>query len=145
MQSVSLKDELMKRMLLLFCLLLVVGREARGESVMDYSSLIDNLHGAGVMVKPAGEVVQPFFSVNGKVIKVLGEDVQVFQYMHETEMEAQAAQVAPNGSTVGTTQIQWIGAPHFYKKGTILVLYAGDNNKLLKALKDVLGQQFAGK
>jgi len=135
----------MKRLLLVICLLVVVGREARGESVMDYSSLIDNLRAAGMMDKPAGEMVQPFFSVKGKVIKVLGEDVQVFQYAHATEMEAQAAQVAPNGSTVGTTPFHWIGAPHFYKRGAILVLYAGDNNKVLKALKAILDQQLAGK
>jgi hypothetical protein len=139
------KDEAMTRVLLLFCLLVVVGGEARGEPVRDYTSLVDTLRAAGVVVKPGGEVVQPFFAVPGKVIKVFGEDVQVFQYAHETEAEAQAAQVSPDGSTVGTTTIHWMGPPHFYKRGTLLVVYVGDKHQVLKALDDVLGQQFAGR
>ncbi|MFH0343847.1 MAG: hypothetical protein ACHBNF_17390 [Chromatiales bacterium] len=138
----------MKRFLLWFllfiCPLFVVGGESRGKPVTDYPSLIDNLRAAGIIVKPEGEVVQPFFSVKGKIIKVGGEDVQVFQYSHETETDAQAIQVSPDGSTVGTTKIHWFGPPHFYKREKLLVLYVGDNEKVLKALEDVLGQQVAG-
>lgn len=133
-------------MFLLFnCLLFVIEGESRGKPVTDYTSLIDNLRAAGIIVKRAGEVVQPFFSVKGMIIKVRGEDVQVFQYSHKTETDAQAAQVSPDGSTVGTTKIHWIGTPHFYKSEKLLVLYVGDNDNVLKALDDVLGQQFASK
>jgi len=135
----------MKRFLPFIFLLAVVGGESRGEPVTDYASLIDNLHAAGIIVKPGGEVVQPFFSVQGKIIKVHGEDAQVFQYAHETETDAQSAQVSPDGSTVGTTKIHWIGPPHFFKRGKLLVLYVGDNNKVLKALESALGRQFAGR
>lgn len=130
--------------LLFTCLLFVVEGESRGNPVTDYTSLIDNLRAAGIVVKPGGEVVQPFFSVKGKIIKVDGEDVQVFQYSHKTETDAQTAQVSPDGSAVGTTKIQWFGPPHFYKREKLLVLYVGDNEKVLKALEDVLGQQVAG-
>jgi hypothetical protein len=131
--------------LLLACVLFVVVGKARGEPVMDYSRLIGTLSAAGMTVKPEGEIVQPFFSVPGKVIKVLGEAVQIYQYAHETETEAQAAQVSPSGSTAGTSMMHWTGPPHFYKRGRLLVLYIGDNHQVLKALEDVLGQQFAGK
>jgi len=139
-----LKDEPMTRVLLLICVLVAVGGASGGEPVMNYPRLIDSLRAAGMTVQPGGDVVQPFFAVPGKVIKVLGEDVQVFQYAHETEMEAQAAQVSPDGSTVGTTKIQWMAPPHFYQRGTLLVVYVGDNHKVLKALEEVLGQPFAG-
>jgi len=46
---------------------------------------------------------------------------------------------------VGTTKPHWIGAPHFYKKEKLLVLYIGDNDGVLKALEGALGRQFAGK
>jgi hypothetical protein len=45
---------------------------------------------------------------------------------------------------VGTRKIFWVGAPHFYKQGRLLVLYVGDNAKAKKTLDAVLGQQFAG-
>lgn len=112
---------------------------------MDYASLIENLRAAGVSVEPEGEVDQPFFSVKGMVIKLYGEHVQVFQYSGATETDAQAALVSRDGSTVGTTKLHWIGPPHFYKKEKLLVLYLGDNDKVIKALEAVFGRQFAGK
>jgi hypothetical protein len=143
-RAVAWKDDPMTRVLLLICVLVAVGGASGGELVMDYTRLTDNLRAAGMTVKPGGDVMQPFFAVPGKVIKVLGEDVQVFQYAHETEAEAQAAQVSPDGSTVGTTKVHWMAPPHFYKRGTLVVVYVGDNTKVLKALEEVLGQQFAG-
>lgn len=79
------------------------------------------------------------------MIKVSGEDVQVFQYSHAAAVDAQAALVSPDGSAVGSSKLHWVGPPHFYKKGKLLVLYVGDNDKVLKVLEAVLGQQFAGK
>lgn len=113
--------------------------------VMDSARFIDTLRAAGVRVEPDGEVDQPFFAVKGMMIKVRGEDVQVFQYSNAAATDAQAALVSLNGSAVGTTKVHWVGPPHFYKKGKVLVLYVGDNDKVLKALEAVLGRQFAGK
>ena len=113
--------------------------------VTDYASLIDNLRRAGVSVEPQGEVEQPFFSTKGKIIKVGGEDVQVFQYSRGAVADAQAAVISPDGSGVGTSKINWIGPPHFYKKAKLIVLYTGNSDKVLKALVAVLGPQFAGK
>jgi len=105
---------------------------------------MDNLHAAGITVKLGGDVVQPFFSVQGKIIKIHGEDAQVFQYANEAETDAQSALVSPDGSAVGTSMLSWIGPPHFFKRGKLLVLYVGDNDKVLKALESALGRQFAG-
>ena len=153
---------LVKLFLLSICLLFVfaVGATACGEKlpvsnqpqqgkshagpVTDYASLIDNLRAAGASVEPEGEVDQPFLSVTGMMIKLHGEDVQVFQYSNAAAMEAQAARVSRDGSAVGTTKLHWIGPPRFYKRGKLLVLYIGDNDKVLKALEAVLGRQFAG-
>ena len=87
---------------------------------------------------------QPFFSVKGKMIEVQGEGVQVFQYLSAAAADGQAALVSPSGSTIGTTKVHWMGPPHFYKKGKLLVLYVGDDDKLLTALEAALGRQFAG-
>ena len=111
----------------------------------DYASLIDSLRAGGISAEPAGEVDQPFLSVTGTMIKLHGEDVQVFQYPNAAAVETQAARVSRDGSAVGTTKLHWIGAPHFYKQGRLLVLYVGDEDKVLKALEAVLGRQFAGK
>jgi hypothetical protein len=106
---------------------------------------VASLRTAGASVKPGDEVEQPFFSVGGKMIEVYGEDVQVFQFADTAAADAQAAWISPSGSTVGTTKVQWIGPPHFYKAGKILVLYVGDDVKVLQALAAALGPQFAGR
>jgi hypothetical protein len=111
----------------------------------DYASLISDLRAAGVSAEPGAEAEQPFLSIEGKMIKIGDEDVQVFQYSEAAQADAQAALVSPDGGTVGTNKIRWIGSPHFYKKGKLLVLYLGDDAKVLKALDTVLGRQFAGK
>ena len=143
----------MKRLLLSTGLIffLAIGLSVRGaaapvsnQPIMDYVSLINSLRAAGTPVERRGGVDQPFFSVNGKMLKVRGEDVQVFEYSDATAAEAQATLVSPSGSAVGTTKIHWVGPPHFYKKGKLLVLYVGDYDQVLKALEAALGRQFAG-
>ena len=111
----------------------------------DYASLLGVLRAAGVRAERGEEVEQPFLSLKGKMIKIGDQDVQVFQYSDAAQVDAQAALVSSDGSTVGTSKIRWIGSPHFYKKGKLFVLYLGDDDKVLKALDAVLGRQFAGK
>lgn len=113
--------------------------------VTDFAGLIANLRAAGARVEPKGEVDQPFFAVAGRLVKVHGEEVQVFQYPHAAAADAQAALVSPDGSAVGTSKPLWLGPPHFFKQGKLLVLYIGDNDKVLQALETVLGQPFAGR
>jgi hypothetical protein len=115
------------------------------ERTTDYASLLENLRGAGLRVEPGQPAEQPFLSVEGRMLNVGDEGVQVFQYPHAAAADAQAALVSPDGRTVGTSKPHWIGEPHFYKRGRLLVLYVGDDDNVLKALDAVLGRQFAGK
>lgn len=117
----------------------------RPHPVTDYASVLDHLRAAGVGAEPGEEVDQPFLAVKGKMIQVRGGDIQVFQYRDTAATEAQAAPISPDGATVGTTKLQWVGPPHFYKQGNLLVLYVGDDARVLQALESVLGRQFAGR
>jgi hypothetical protein len=121
------------------------GTPSHGGPVRDYVSLIDNLRAAGVTVEPVGEISQPFFSVKGQIIKVNGEDVQVFEYATEAEAEAEAATVSSDGGSIGTSMVSWIASPHFYKTGKLITLYVGDNQSAIAALEIALGPQFAGR
>jgi hypothetical protein len=119
-------------------------QQGKVAAVTDYASLIAKLRAEGVSVEPAGEVEQPFLSITGKMIKLHGEDVQVFQYPSAAQMEAQATPISSDGMAVGTRKIFWVGPPHFFKKEKLLVLYVGDNDRVLKTLTAALGRQFAG-
>lgn len=108
-------------------------------------NLVDALRAAGATVQPEGRVDQPFFVVPANTITVNGEGVQIFQYPAASAADAQAATVSRDGSQVGTSKPFWIGPPHFYKKANLLVLYLGDDEKVLDILQKVLGPQFAGR
>ena len=118
--------------------------DPRSARVTDYASLAAGLRAAGASVKRGAKVDQPFFHVSGRLIEVHGEEVQVFEFADAAEVKAQAARISPTGTGIGTTKVQWIGPPHFYMADRLLVLYVGDNERVLKALQTILGPQFAG-
>ena len=118
---------------------------SHGGPVKDYVSFIDNLRAKGATVEPAGEVEQPFFSVKGNIIKVNGEDVQVFEYPSADAAKKEADTVGPDGSSFPTIQISWIAPPHFYRTEKIIVLYVGSTRSSKDLLESLLGKQFAGR
>lgn len=90
-------------------------------------------------------IEQAFFSVIGDFVDLNGETVQVFEYDSAETMESDAVLVSADGGSIGTSMVNWVATPHFYKKGRILVLYLGDTAETLELLESVLGPQFAGR
>lgn len=135
--------------LLLALIVAACGSQAAAESgpvaVEVQASLIEALRAAGATVEPGEPVDQVFFSVRGQILDVNGEDVQVFEYESADAMQADAAQVSPDGGSIGTSMVSWVAAPHFYQAGRILVLYVGDDAAVMELLENALGPQFAGR
>ncbi len=145
-----------KEFVLLFTLLLVPwllaacgGQQtpvvSHGGPVRDYVSLVDSLRAAGATVDPAGTVSQPFFTPQGQVVTVNGQDLQVFEFTSTADADAAADTVSADGSSAGTTIMTWVATPHFYKAGKLIVLYVGDDSYVIGILEEVLGPQFAGR
>lgn len=118
--------------------------DSQDEPVVDSSTLVNRLEGAGATVEPGGRVTQPFFTPQGQILAVNGQDVQVFEFDSVSDADGAASTVAPDGSSVGTSIMTWISRPHFYKSGNLIVLYVGDETATIDILVDVLGPQFAG-
>ena len=113
-------------------------------AVQDQASLVAALEAGGAVVEVGEPISQPFFSVEGSIIKVNGADVQVFEFENADEMELASSQIAPDGGSDATTMITWIDTPHFYKSGRIVALYIGSDEAVLSLLEKALGAQFAG-
>jgi len=122
-----------------------VGASPQPVAVEDQTSLVAALEAAGATVEAGESITQAFFSPEGNIIKVNGADVQVFEYENTEAMENEAAQVAPDGGSVGTSMMMWMDTPHFYKAGRIIALYIGSDTTILGLLEQTLGHQFAGK
>ena len=85
-----------------------------------------------------------FFSVPGIALVVPGRRVLAFEFADEPEAAAQAGLVSPDGSGIGNKFVGWRDTPHFFSRGRLIVIYQGDNQKMLDALDEALGPQFAG-
>ena len=116
----------------------------RARAITNLDTLIEALKAKGLSVERAGSVTQPFFSVEGHALTVAGENVQVFQYRTAAAAAKEAGQVSPDGSGTGTSMVTWVGTPHFFRGGKLIVLYVGDDPNVLEALRASLGTQFAG-
>ena len=126
------------------------GKEATpsptGVSVVeDQASLLAGLQAAGATAEITDTVAQDFFTPEGSIVTVNGQDIQVFEYESAEAMENEASQVAPDGGSVGTSMMMWVDAPHFYKTGRIIALYIGSDKTILALLEKVIGPQFAGR
>ena len=97
-------------------------------------------------VKLTGEVVsEGIFSVDGRVLEVNGERVLVMDYGDTDALDAEAAGISPDGSSVGTHMVTWVSPPHFFRTETAIVLYVGESPTVIEALTEMTGPQFAGR
>lgn len=111
----------------------------------EIEALIASLKAAAASVELDGTISQSFFTPLGQIIRVNGQDVQVFVYTDEAAAQGAAAQVSPDGSAVGSEQVAWVATPHFFRQGKLIVLYVGDEATVLQVLQSALGEQFAGR
>lgn len=143
-----MKHKIFSLLSLLMVVMLFAACAPQGDesvAVEDLGSLSQALRTAGATIESTETIKQDFFTVDGRILKVNDVDMQVFEYKSSEAMEAEAALVAPDGGSVGTSMMMWMATPHFFKSGSVLVLYVGDDSATLDLLKSVLGEQFAGR
>jgi hypothetical protein len=121
-----------------------------GGPIVDADGLAAALRACGLTVEPAGAVEQPFLRpASGEVLTLSGgdlaqpADVQVFAYEDEALAAADAAAIGPDGNPK-TMMIHWIAPPHFFRSGSVIVLYLGEDPAVIDLLTAVLGPPFAG-
>lgn len=85
-----------------------------------------------------------FFSVVPKVIEVNGDFILIYEYPTKEDMEKEASNIHEDGN-IGNASISYVSDPHYFKKGNIIVQYAGENQVILKHLEKIFGKQFAGR
>lgn len=120
-----------------------VSDSANNGSANGLAAFIDAVRLAGLPVEIAGQVDQPFFSVPAQILRVNGEDLQLFEYPEPATAASEAALIAPDGGFVDTSMMMWVGTPHFYVHDQFIVLYIGESDSLLKALNGILGEPIA--
>ncbi|MBO1265472.1 hypothetical protein J3A84_10555 [Proteiniclasticum sp. SCR006] len=76
------------------------------------------------------------------------EHITVYLYDSGSSMEKDASNIDEGGTGYhngnDSVEISWVSYPHFYKTDNIIILYVGEDETMIHALEDILGDQFAG-
>lgn len=78
------------------------------------------------------------------MFRVNGEDLQVYEFASADAASRAAAEVAPDGRSIGTTMMTWMAPPHFFRKDRVIAIHLGSNADVTRALREIMGTQFAG-
>ncbi|MFT4146652.1 MAG: hypothetical protein QM644_19585 [Mobilitalea sp.] len=74
--------------------------------------------------------------------------LDIYLFKNNAKMEEEASRIDINGAgysgPLNNIKVSWVSVPHFYKKGTLIVQYIGEDEAIISTLKDILGEQFAG-
>ncbi|MDF1558157.1 MAG: hypothetical protein P1P80_08290 [ANME-2 cluster archaeon] len=111
--------------------------------IIGYVSLLNHLRSEGLEIKTLGISRQPFFSIRSMNLTIDGELVYVFDYSNISAARKDMALVSPDAKSINNTRTRWTGTPHFYNSEEVIVLYVGDNTKIITALESGMGAQFA--
>lgn len=120
--------------------------------VADVDSFLKALDAAGFDVREGRVVDGLGFPVwpPGREVCINGVRVTAYEFATDAEAGDVRSAITQDGYGIPTggealAHVDWIGRPHFFAGGRLIVLYIGsDKEGTLDALELVLGQQFAG-
>jgi hypothetical protein len=101
--------------------------------------LLHALATAGFRVRIGTTAPGTPFSVDAQVVCVSDSPLRVYQYKDIASRRHDSDSISPDGSHVGHFIPEWIGPPHFFARGRLIVLTLRDNSRLLRSLAHILG------
>jgi hypothetical protein len=113
-----------------------------------------NLEDFEIAIKDKGYVYemedaqQDFLPTTRKRMIFNQEVLDIYLFDDDQKMEKEADNIDSsgcgydNGSTA--IKVSWVSYPHFYKKGSLIIQYIGEDENMISELEDLLGEQFAG-
>jgi hypothetical protein len=120
-----------------------------GQPVTDYASFTEALAEAGFTVEHGDRTGTDLFAVPGQAVLIDRVQVYAYEYPNQKALDEVRSSISPDGYSLGTPSggsaiVEWVATPHFFAAGKLLVVYVGDTRRTLKALRLLLGAQFAG-
>jgi hypothetical protein len=108
--------------------------------ITDKASVIAALQKAGITLTSAGLADAPYLSTPTEAFN--GGTFQIAEYADEAAAARDAGKIQPDGTVPGK-MISWLGQPHFYRAGRVILVYIGNDPALLTPLEAILGKPFA--
>jgi hypothetical protein len=96
---------------------------------------------AGALVTDEGTAPGDPFTVQARVLSMSSRQVRVYEYPTVADRRAEQSTIAMGGWSVNATPVEWIGNPHYWTAGRVIVLYLGDDAEVIDSLTRALGAQ----
>lgn len=91
------------------------------------------------------DVEQDFLPTTRKRMIIDDKVIDIYLFSNDNEMEHEASHIDSGGySYNNSSNVSWVSIPHFYKKGSLIVEYVGEDENIMSDLPDILGEEFAG-
>lgn len=119
-----------------------LGEDEGGPSTVE--ALVDSLRGHGIPVRAIGISNPAWFAPQGFFFAMGGDHVQVFEYEDAVAARSDIGLVAASGDSVAGSTIRGDEPTRFYRRGRLIVLVQGENERLGDALEGLLGEPVAG-
>ncbi|NLO09479.1 MAG: hypothetical protein GX129_06365 [Clostridiales bacterium] len=95
------------------------------------------------------DVSRDFLQTTRKRMIIDDIAIDIYTFGNDKEMDIEAGYIDEGGCGYNNghraVKVSWISYPHFYKKGSLIVQYIGEDSKIIRDLEDIMGEQFAGK
>jgi len=118
----------------------IIGRK------FDYAALLELLTANGFLYEEKGDA-NNFLSERGKLISLDNDNegsLTVYEYKTNEAMESDSNFVGKGGSSIGSpdndkipnVEISWVSYPYWFKKDLIIVLYVGEDSRIINLLHE---------
>ena len=114
-----------------------------------YEKLVRNLENKGFTIETE-DVEESILLGERKWLTLNGSDnISVYLYENSDRMEKDASYLSNDGFSYDngkeSIDIEWVSYPHFFKSENMIILYVGENSKIVEALEELVDPQFVGK
>lgn len=126
----------------------------------DIEEIINKLKTLGSDIE-IRKIADNYLFVNPVMVKIGEEQINIYKYKSEEEIEFQKSLIRSSGCTISTpinyrediekedleydaVEITWVSYPHFYTKDDLIAFYCGENEAILEILDEIFGEVFAG-
>jgi penicillin-binding protein 2 len=84
-------------------------------------------------------VLHPFFGVPGQVVRVNGNDLQVFVYSDATSRKSDSARISADGRLIAGEVVAWPVPPRFISSGNVLSVLLSSDNRMAGRVDRAIG------
>jgi hypothetical protein len=118
-------------------------------AVQNTAALEQAMRDAGLNFVSEGDQQLEYFVPPARIYAQGNDTLEVHTYPDADAAAVAASLVSPDGQIIRRANgepmaVAWLGSPHFYQSGPLLVVYVGTDPAILAALETALGPQFAG-